>query len=79
MRGPASIGGALELEIWGPAGGSATILWAAALDTPVDTPFGQFDLDSEMKAAFTEDDELQLVGIADKLAEQIAAERREAS
>jgi GAF domain-containing protein len=44
-----------------------------------DEIFGQFDLDSEMKAAFTEDDELQLVGIADKLAEQIAAERREAS
>jgi len=44
-----------------------------------DEIFGQFDLDSEIKAAFTEDDELQLVGIADKLAEQIAAERREAS
>ena len=44
-----------------------------------DEIFGQFDLDSETKAAFTEDDEIQLIGVADKLAEQIAAERREAS
>jgi GAF domain-containing protein len=41
--------------------------------------FGQIDIDSETKAAFTEDDEVQLIGVADKLAEQIAAERREAS
>jgi L-methionine (R)-S-oxide reductase len=44
-----------------------------------DDIFGQFDLDSEEKAAFTEDDEMALIGIADKLAEQLAAERREAS
>ena len=41
--------------------------------------FGQIDIDSETKAAFSEDDEIQLIGVADKLAEQIAAERREAS
>ena len=44
-----------------------------------DDIFGQIDIDSETKAAFSEDDEIQLIGIADKLAEQIAAERREAS
>lgn len=44
-----------------------------------DDIFGQIDIDSETKAAFTEDDEIALIGIADKLAEQIAAERREAS
>ena len=44
-----------------------------------DDIFGQIDLDSEEKAAFTEEDELALIGIADKLAEQLAAERREAS
>jgi GAF domain-containing protein len=41
--------------------------------------FGQIDLDSEEKAAFTEEDEIALIGVADKLAEQIAAERRDAS
>ncbi len=41
--------------------------------------FGQIDLDSETKAAFTEDDEIALIGVADKLAEQLAAERREAN
>ena len=44
-----------------------------------DDIFGQIDIDSETKAAFVEDDEIQLIGVADKLAEQIAAERREAS
>jgi GAF domain-containing protein len=38
--------------------------------------FGQIDIDSEQKAAFTEDDEIALIGIADKLAEQLAAEQR---
>jgi GAF domain-containing protein len=38
--------------------------------------FGQIDIDSEQKGAFTEDDEIALIGIADKLAEQLAAERR---
>jgi GAF domain-containing protein len=41
--------------------------------------FGQIDIDSERKGAFTEDDEIALIGIADKLAEQLAAERRDAS
>jgi GAF domain-containing protein len=41
--------------------------------------FGQIDIDSEEKAAFAEDDEIALIGVADKLAEQLAAERREAS
>ena len=41
--------------------------------------FGQIDIDSEEKGAFTEDDEVALIGIADKLAEQLAAERREGS
>lgn len=44
-----------------------------------DDIFGQIDIDSEEKAAFTEDDEIALIGIADKLAEQLAAERRDAS
>ena len=44
-----------------------------------DDIFGQIDIDSEKKAAFTEDDEIALIGVADKLAEQLAAERREAS
>jgi L-methionine (R)-S-oxide reductase len=44
-----------------------------------DEIFGQIDIDSETKAAFKEDDEINLIGVADKLAEQIAAERREAS
>ena len=41
--------------------------------------FGQIDIDSEEKGAFTEEDEVALIGIADKLAEQLAAERREGS
>jgi len=44
-----------------------------------DDIFGQIDIDSEEKGAFTEDDEVALIGIADKLAEQLAAEKREAS
>lgn len=44
-----------------------------------DDIFGQIDIDSDTKAAFKEDDEIALIGIADKLAEQLAAERREAS
>jgi putative methionine-R-sulfoxide reductase with GAF domain len=38
--------------------------------------FGQIDLDSDEPAAFTEEDEIAIIGIADKLAEQLAAERR---
>lgn len=41
-----------------------------------DEIFGQFDLDSEEPAAFTDEDEEALQAVADKLAEQIAAERR---
>lgn len=41
-----------------------------------DDIFGQIDIDSSEKAAFTEEDETLLQGIADKLAEQIASERR---
>ena len=41
-----------------------------------DELFGQIDIDSSDKAAFTEHDEAALVAVADKLAEQIAAERR---
>lgn len=41
-----------------------------------DEIFGQIDIDSEQKDAFTEEDEQALQGVADKLAEQIAAERR---
>lgn len=44
-----------------------------------DDIYGQLDIDSEEKGAFTEEDEIALIGIADKLAEQLAAERREAS
>jgi GAF domain-containing protein len=38
--------------------------------------FGQIDVDSNEKAAFTDDDEQALQTVADKLAEQLAAERR---
>jgi L-methionine (R)-S-oxide reductase len=38
--------------------------------------FGQIDLDSEDAGAFNDDDETGLQAIADKLAEQLAAERR---
>lgn len=41
-----------------------------------DEIFGQIDLDSSDEAAFTEDDEAAIAGVADKLAEQLAAERR---
>jgi len=41
-----------------------------------DEVFGEITIDSEQAAAFTEDDEIALIGIADKLAEQLAAERR---
>ena len=41
-----------------------------------DEIFGQIDLDSEDLKAFTEDDDMILRGVADKLAEQLAAERR---
>ncbi len=41
-----------------------------------DEIFGQIDLDSETKGAFTEEDEIQLIGVADKLAEQLVAEQR---
>ena len=38
--------------------------------------FGQIDLDSEEPNSFTDDDEAGLQAVADKLAEQLAAERR---
>ena len=38
--------------------------------------FGQIDIDSEQEAAFSQEDELVIQGIADKLAEQMAEERR---
>ncbi len=41
-----------------------------------DEIFGQIDIDSEEAAAFTDEDEAALQLVADKLAEQIAAERR---
>lgn len=41
-----------------------------------DEIFGQIDIDSEEKDSFSEEDEITLVGVADKLAEQLAAERR---
>ena len=41
-----------------------------------DEIFGQIDIDSEDLKAFKEDDEIGLISIADKLAEQLAAERR---
>ena len=41
-----------------------------------DQIFGQIDIDSEAEAAFTSDDEAGVQGIADKLAEQLADERR---
>ncbi|MGD8320369.1 MAG: GAF domain-containing protein [Gemmatimonadota bacterium] len=41
-----------------------------------DDIFGQLDIDSDEEAAFTEEDEIGLQGIADKLAEQLMAERR---
>lgn len=44
-----------------------------------DDIFGQIDIDSDEKDAFVEEDEIALIGVADKLAEQLAAERRDAS
>lgn len=41
-----------------------------------DQIFGQIDIDSSDEDAFNEDDEKEISAIADKLAEQIAAERR---
>jgi putative methionine-R-sulfoxide reductase with GAF domain len=41
-----------------------------------DQIYGEIDIDSEKQAAFNEEDEIALIGIADKLAEQLAAERR---
>lgn len=41
-----------------------------------DEIFGQIDIDSEEEGAFTDDDLSALEAVADKLAEQIAAERR---
>lgn len=41
-----------------------------------DEIYGQIDIDSSEEAAFTDDDITALQGVADKLAEQIAAERR---
>jgi GAF domain-containing protein len=38
--------------------------------------FGQIDIDSDDEAAFTEEDQMALISIAAKLAEQLAAERR---
>jgi GAF domain-containing protein len=38
--------------------------------------FGQIDLDSRTAAAFTDDDDTAVQLVADKLAEQLAAERR---
>lgn len=41
-----------------------------------DQVFGEIDIDSETADAFTEDDEDAIQAVADKLAEQIMAERR---
>jgi len=41
-----------------------------------DQIFGQIDIDSDQLGAFSEDDEIALISVADKLAEQLAAERR---
>jgi GAF domain-containing protein len=41
-----------------------------------DDIFGQIDLDSSKTAAFTKEDETALQSVADKLAEQLVAERR---
>ncbi len=41
-----------------------------------DEIFGAIDLESEDEGAFTEEDEFSVQAVADKLAEQIAAERR---
>jgi GAF domain-containing protein len=41
-----------------------------------DEIFGEIDIDSDQPAAFSDDDEIAIISIADKLAEQLAAERR---
>ena len=41
-----------------------------------DEIFGQIDIDSQEPAAFTPDDEAAVQSIAEKLAEQLAQERR---
>jgi L-methionine (R)-S-oxide reductase len=41
-----------------------------------DEIFGQIDIDSEKKAAFSPEDESAVEAVADKLAEQLMAERR---
>jgi putative methionine-R-sulfoxide reductase with GAF domain len=41
-----------------------------------DEIFGQIDIDSSKPAAFTNEDESALQSVADKLAEQLVAERR---
>ena len=41
-----------------------------------DDIFGQIDIDSRTAAAFTDDDDLAVQSVADKLAEQLVAERR---
>jgi GAF domain-containing protein len=38
--------------------------------------FGEININSDEPSAFKDDDEIALIGIADKLAEQLAAERR---
>jgi GAF domain-containing protein len=38
--------------------------------------FGEINVNSDEVSAFKDDDEIALIGIADKLAEQLAAERR---
>jgi len=38
--------------------------------------FGEININSDQPAAFKDDDEIALIGIADKLSEQLAAERR---
>lgn len=41
-----------------------------------DQIYGEININSDQEAAFKDDDEIALIGIADKLAEQLAAERR---
>jgi L-methionine (R)-S-oxide reductase len=41
-----------------------------------DEIYGEIDIDSDEASAFNDEDEIGLIGIADKLAEQLAAERR---
>ncbi len=41
-----------------------------------DEIYGEIDIDSDQQSAFNDEDIIALIGIADKLAEQLAAERR---